>query len=86
MKWGKATKTLHKKRPDFLPIVDSVVVEFFWSSFPELRGSYDRDNAETLLYRFRNLLADHAEPLEQIRATLEPKGFRLIPNPPRLAA
>jgi hypothetical protein len=32
--WGKVTQVLHRKHPAFLPVLDSVLSDFLWKSFP----------------------------------------------------
>ena len=59
---GKATKVLHRKRPHFMPILDSVVFDFLWKNFPHVvrQGSptaeYIRLYREVLLAR-RSVIA-----------------------------
>jgi hypothetical protein len=72
---SKATKVLHKKRPNFIPIFDSVVADFLWKNFPHVLK--EGSSTESLLHLFRRLLVARAQPLGCIRAALEERGFRL---------
>ena len=72
---GKVTKVLHKKRPEMIPVIDSVVTDFLWKNFPHLltEGS---STAEVLLV-YRMLLNSRREPLHRLQANLRETGFQL---------
>lgn len=72
---GKATKVLYKKRPAFMPILDSVVADFLWKNFPhDLRGNSPVDH---VLRLYQQLLRERAPVLERTQTRLAGKGFRL---------
>ncbi len=72
---GKVTKALHKKRPAFIPIIDSVVADFLWKNFP-WRLKQDSPPRDVLVL-LRELLLARRDALETIQANLATKGFRL---------
>ena len=62
------TEILHKKRPGFVPVLDSVVFDFLWKNFPHVitQGSPTADViglCKTILGVFRG-------PVAQIRANV----------------
>lgn len=72
---GKVTKVLHKKRPAFIPVIDSVVGDFLWKCFPwVIDGAATQREVLTL---FRTLLVGHSQALVAVRAHLATQGFRL---------
>ena len=72
---GKATKVLHKKRPHFMPILDSVVFDFLWKNFPHVlrEGSPTSD----YLSVYREVLLARRSVLALTRAELAGKGLAL---------
>jgi len=72
---GKVTKVLHKKRPAFIPILDSVVADFLWRNFPwRLR---ETSPPREVLVLFRDVLLARVDDLKTIQAILERQGFLL---------
>ena len=70
---GKVTKVLHKKRPAFIPIVDSVVADFLWKNFPwRLHGA---SPARDVLLVFRDILLARQDILETVQANMGARGF-----------
>lgn len=59
IKLGKATKVLYKKRPGFIPVIDSVVSSFLNQNFPHCKRSSNRD----VLILFRHILLVCEQPL-----------------------
>jgi hypothetical protein len=72
---GKATKVLHRRRPAFIPVLDSVVDDFLWKNFPHVRsgGSPTLD----VLRLFRSLLMARAHRLGGLQAALAERGLDL---------
>ncbi|SRR6266436_486210 len=72
---GKATKVLYKKRPEFIPVIDSIVSHFLWKNFPHLltQQSSNRD----VLRLFRHILMAQIRPLSQVKSSLKEKGLSL---------
>jgi hypothetical protein len=72
---GKTTKVLYKKRPAFVPIIDSVVGDFLRKNFPyRLR---EVSPITDVLHFYRELLVARSQPLEHIKANLRKQGFLL---------
>lgn len=77
--WGKVTKVLHKKRPTFFPVLDSVLFDFLWKNFPfrlkqnASAADYLRVYRDVLLRHLadanavRDHLAAHRLPLTDLR-------------------
>lgn len=74
---AKATKVLHKKRPAFIPMLDSVVGDFLWKNFPYVLTQ----SAATgiVLSVFQLLLIAEASTLATVGANLRARGMRLTP-------
>jgi hypothetical protein len=72
---GKSTKVLHKKRPSFIPVIDSVVADFLWKNFPHFIAQGSSWKAKLALYR--DILLRHAEPLSEIREGIQSSGLHL---------
>lgn len=72
---GKVTKVLHKKRPAFIPIIDSVVGDFLWKNFPWRLS--ENSPARDILILFRDILLARREALAAIQANLTAQGLRL---------
>ena len=72
---GKATKVLHKKRPHFMPILDSVVFDFLWKNFPHIV----RQGSPTVEYirLYRDVLVARRPILSQTQAGLTAAQFPL---------
>jgi hypothetical protein len=72
---GKVTKVLHKKRPAFIPVIDSVVGDFLWKNFPWAirRTSGPRD----VLAQLRTLLMILRPRLGVIQHNVAAQGFCL---------
>jgi hypothetical protein len=72
---GKATKVLHKKRPHFMPILDSVVFDFLWKNFPHIM----RQGSPTLDYikLYRDVLLARRPVLAETYAELSMKSLTL---------
>jgi len=72
---GKATKVLHKKRPHFMPILDSVVFDFLWKNFPHIV----RGESPTLEYikLYRDVLLARRSVLTETQAELQAKQLAL---------
>jgi hypothetical protein len=70
---GKATKVLHRKRPAFIPVIDSVVSNFLWRNFPHLLTEGSPNGLVLRVYKL--LLVARAEPLNDIRVHLRDEGF-----------
>ena len=72
---GKTTKILHKKRPKFIPVLDSVVENFLRKNFPYcVKGE---SCTAAMLSVYKMLLVERSDTLCQIQAVLEPRGFVL---------
>jgi hypothetical protein len=75
--WGKATKLLHKKRPAFMPVLDSVVKDFLWKNFPHrIRES---SPFADVLRLCREILGSRQAEVITIQAALAKRGFMLTP-------
>ena len=72
---AKATKVLHKKRPEFIPVIDSVVCDFLHRNFPHLLGEKPRTTDVLSLYKM--LLEARSDALGRVQATLAQRGFAL---------
>jgi Family of unknown function (DUF6308) len=72
---SKATKVLYKKRPEFIPVIDTIVGNFFRKNFPHLL--IEKSPSIDVLRLFRHILMTQIRPLSQIKSTLEEKGFCL---------
>ncbi|MDO8684117.1 MAG: DUF6308 family protein [Armatimonadota bacterium] len=72
---GKATKVLHKKRPDFMPVLDSVVSDFLWKNFPHTlnQGS----PLEDTLALYRTIFIMYHSLVEDVRNGVARRGFAL---------
>jgi len=72
---GKAMKVLHKKRPHFMPILDSVVFDFLWKNFPHIV----RQGSPTLDYikLYRDVLLARRSVLAETQAELSTAHFSL---------
>jgi hypothetical protein len=72
---GKVTKVLHKKRPAFIPIIDSVVGDFLWKNFPWLIDGEAKPGE--VLTLFRTVLVARSQALASVQANLAAHGFPL---------
>jgi hypothetical protein len=72
---AKITKVLHKMRPAFMPVLDSVVCDFLWKNFPHI--SKQSSPAEELFRLCQLILQTYLEPVEQIRHKLATNGYLL---------
>ena len=72
---GKATKVLHKKRPSFMPILDSVVCDFLWKNFPHVVRQGPSGGGYVRL--FREILLARRAALESLQVTLASRGLTL---------
>ena len=72
---GKATKILYKKRPGFIPVIDSVVTDFLWKNFPFLLvgNSPMRD----VLQLYKSILILKSEQLREVQSSLAAVGLVL---------
>lgn len=73
--YGKATKVLHKKRPTFIPILDSYAVDFLSNNFPHRLGR--NPSTEQLLVLCQELLVILDKPLSRIQDNLAELGILL---------
>lgn len=86
--WAKITKTLHKKRPAFIPMLDSVVSDFEWKNFPHFLNQGSLPLVVWLagqgrLVRFRQAVADHLGRAKRRRSATG--GSRNLAPPPWVA-
>lgn len=72
---GKTTKVLYKKRPEFIPVIDSVVSHFLWTNFPHIL-SQSAPHAKVLRL-YHDILATRAYDLQQIQSSVLAGGFYL---------
>jgi len=73
--FAKITKMLHKKRPAFMPVLDSVLLDFLWKNFPHVVRQ--ASPVEQLLHLCQSILQVCIRPVGQIRADLARRGFPL---------
>lgn len=71
--WGKVTKVLYKKRPAFIPILDTVVVDFLRKNFPHRPDQGIRGT----LNLYREILLLRAVDLEAVQVNVANDGFYL---------
>ena len=72
---AKITKMLHKKRPAFMPALDSVVFDFLCKNFPHIVKQ--ASSLEDLLHLCQSILRTYIGPIQKIRAYLADRGFPL---------
>ena len=77
VKWGKVTKVLHKKRPAFMPVLDSVVWDFLRKNFPHLIT--ESSSINQVLTLCRKILKTHYSQVITIQDALNERGFHLTP-------
>ncbi len=70
---SKVTKVLYKKRPAFIPVVDSVVDDFMWKNLPHLISS--SSGTREILLAYQHMLRTRKPALGKIQANLAAKGF-----------
>jgi hypothetical protein len=72
---GKATKILYKKRPAFIPVIDSVVGDFLWKSFPHrIKQS---SPVHDVLVLYRELLIARSRTLKTVQVYAASRGLEL---------
>ncbi len=72
---GKSTKILHKKRPKFIPVLDSVVEDFLRKNFPYcVKG---KSCTAAMLSVYKMLLVERSDTLGRVQAALAQRGFAL---------
>ena len=82
-----ATKVLHRKRPAFIPMLDSVVLKHYlkaagrpqWLDTKAQSGATAAEPAMLVLEHFREDLSTARKPLEAMRSQLARQGFPLTP-------
>ena len=72
---GKATKVLHKKRPEFIPVIDSVVCDFLHRNFPYCIS--EKPCTMDILSLYKTLLIECSRTLSQVQEVLVQRGFAL---------
>ena len=77
LNWGKITKVLHKKRPGFMPVLDSVVWDFLWKNFPHIINQ--ASPFPEVLKLCRIILQLRYAEVGTIRRYLWERGFDLTP-------
>lgn len=75
LSWGKVTKVLHKKRPAFMPVLDSVVWDFLWKNFPHIIKQ--SSSITQVLTLCRAILRAHYSQIATIQTALQEQGFYL---------
>ena len=79
-KLAVATKILHKKRPQLLPMFDRQVLDHYRQAYPNARWQLTMGPlAVQAMERFREDLLAVAGPLTHLRADLAQAGFPLTP-------
>jgi hypothetical protein len=75
---SKMTKTLHKKRPALIPMLDSVVQSYLTADDPRTRstGSFGQ-RAATLVRSYKEDLDRNRAPLHELQRELASRGYRL---------
>jgi hypothetical protein len=72
---GKVTKVLHKKRPAFFPVHDSVASDFLWKNFPH-RISQGSPPLR-LLQQYRGIVEARRGELESVQRNVRQLGYEL---------
>ncbi len=79
VKEAVTTKILHKKRPNLIPVYDSIVGEFFR---PQMKDVWYPGGAKFLiryLEVFRNLMLNHKEEIHMLHSFLKERGWFVTP-------
>jgi hypothetical protein len=75
---SKMTKTLHRKRPALIPLLDSVVQDYLERADPETRSATTfEERATTLVRSYKQDLDRNRTALRAIQRELARRGYRL---------
>jgi hypothetical protein len=76
--FSKMTKTLHKKRPALIPMLDSVVQEYLTSDLPRTSSPASFGESATALVRsYKQDLDRNQSALQEIQRALAERGYQL---------
>ena len=76
--FSKMTKTLHKKRPALIPMLDSVVQEYLTRDLPKTSSPASFGERATALVRsYKQDLDRNRSPLHEIQRELARRGYQL---------